>query len=102
MFARRWSQFVDCVKRYTDRCFTEARRQEFNKAVESPVDSVHQMCTVTTYQTGENSKLNYSFCWNIMDPEFGGKTLETIYQSTWYHISEGLDLHQLPQVHSAL
>lgn len=65
MFARRWSQFVDCVKRYTDRCFTEARRQEFNKAVESPVDSVHQMCTVTTYQTGENSKLNFSFCWTI-------------------------------------
>jgi len=65
MFARRWSQFVDCVKRYTDRCFTEARRQEFNKAVESPVDSVHQMCTVTTYQTGENNELNYLFCWTV-------------------------------------
>jgi len=65
MFARRWSQFVDCVKRYTDRCFTEARRQEFNKAVESPVDSVHQMCTVTTYQTGENSNLNCSLCWTV-------------------------------------
>jgi hypothetical protein len=53
---RRWSQFVDCVKRYTDRCFTESRRQEFNKAVENPVDSVHQMCTVTKYQTGELCK----------------------------------------------
>ncbi|XP_069694327.1 uncharacterized protein [Periplaneta americana] len=51
LVCRRWSQFVDCVKRYTDRCFTESRRQEFNKAVESPVDSVHQMCTVTQYQT---------------------------------------------------
>jgi hypothetical protein len=47
---------VDCVKRYTDRCFTESRRQEFNKAVENPVDSVHQMCTVTNYQTGELCK----------------------------------------------
>ncbi|KDR14897.1 uncharacterized protein LOC110834083 [Zootermopsis nevadensis] len=51
LVCRRWSQFVDCVKRYTDRCFTESRRQEFNKAVENPVDSVHQMCTVTKYQT---------------------------------------------------
>ncbi|PNF19379.1 hypothetical protein B7P43_G03630 [Cryptotermes secundus] len=51
LVCRRWSQFVDCVKRYTDRCFTETRRREFNKAVESPVDSVHQMCTVTKYQT---------------------------------------------------
>lgn len=56
MLSRRWSQFVDCVKRYTDRCFTESHRQEFNKAVESPVDSVHQMCTVTKYQTGEHCK----------------------------------------------
>lgn len=37
-----------------------------------------------------------------MDPESGGKTLETIYQSTWCHISEDLDVHQLLQVHSAL
>ena len=58
LYFRKWSQFVDCVKRYTDRCFTESRRQEFNKAVESPVDSVHQMCTVTKYQTG-----NY-YLWN--------------------------------------
>lgn len=50
---RTWSQFVTCVKRYIDRCFTESRRQEFNKAVENPVDSVYQMCTVPQYQSGE-------------------------------------------------
>lgn len=47
---RTWGFFVDCVKRYTERCFTETKRKEFSKAVESPVDSVHQMCTVPLYQ----------------------------------------------------
>nr|XP_018902410.1 PREDICTED: uncharacterized protein LOC109033975 isoform X2 [Bemisia tabaci] len=47
---RTWSMFVDCVKRYTDKCFTDQRRQEFNRAVELPVDSVHQMCTDSDYQ----------------------------------------------------
>lgn len=49
---RTWNQFVDCVKRYTDLCFTENKRKEFNKAVESPVDLVHQMCTSPDYQKG--------------------------------------------------
>lgn len=49
---RTWSQFVDCVKRYTDLCFTETKRKEFHKAVENPVDLVHQMCTSADYQTG--------------------------------------------------
>jgi hypothetical protein len=64
---------VDCVKRYTDRCFTESRRQEFNKAVESPVDSVHQMCTVTTYQTGEQCKLPINH-FLLMKPGFDFET----------------------------
>lgn len=55
---RTWSQFVTCVKRYIDRCFTESRRQEFNKAVENPVDSVYQMCTVPQYQGGERLPLS--------------------------------------------
>ncbi|XP_052128072.1 transcription initiation factor TFIID subunit 4-like isoform X1 [Frankliniella occidentalis] len=54
-----WSQFVTCVKRYIDRCFTESRRQEFNKAVENPVDSVYQMCTVPQYQ---NEYLQHATC----------------------------------------
>lgn len=49
---RKWQEFVDCVKRYTDLCFTESKRKEFNKAVESPVDLVHQMCTSSDYQQG--------------------------------------------------
>ncbi|EEB10827.1 conserved hypothetical protein [Pediculus humanus corporis] len=47
---RTWSKFVDCIKSYIDRCFTESRRNQFNKAVESPVDSIYQMCTSSTYQ----------------------------------------------------
>ncbi|XKL64035.1 hypothetical protein PGB90_004121 [Kerria lacca] len=56
---RTWSQFVDCIKRYTDLCFTENKRKEFNKAVESPVDLVHQMCTSTDYQ---NDYLKHAPC----------------------------------------
>lgn len=50
---RRWNQFVDCVHMYMDKCFTEARKKEFNKAVEVPIDSVHQMCSDIPYQTGK-------------------------------------------------
>ncbi|XP_022196042.2 uncharacterized protein LOC111053452 isoform X1 [Nilaparvata lugens] len=49
-YSRTWTQFVDCVKRYTDRCFSDIKKQEFNKAVESPIDSVHQLCTDSKYQ----------------------------------------------------
>ncbi|XP_059488813.1 uncharacterized protein LOC132204360 isoform X2 [Neocloeon triangulifer] len=48
---RTWAKFVDCVKRYTDRCFSPTRRLQFNQAVQRSVDSVHQMCTQTPYQT---------------------------------------------------
>lgn len=51
---------MNCVKDYTEKCFTERRRQEFNKAVESPVDSIHQLCTVPEYQNGKfSSGLTY-------------------------------------------
>lgn len=46
---------MDCVKRYTDSCFTENQRKEFIKAIEAPVEQVHQMCTSPDYQNGKNS-----------------------------------------------
>lgn len=45
-----WNHFVDCLKSYTDDCFTVQQRKQFNKAVESPIASVHQMCTQPDYQ----------------------------------------------------
>ncbi|GLV36978.1 uncharacterized protein CBL_02189 [Carabus blaptoides fortunei] len=45
-----WNQFVDCLKGYTDHCFTDQQRRQFNKAVENPIESVHQMCTQRSYQ----------------------------------------------------
>ncbi|KAL1131181.1 hypothetical protein AAG570_012417, partial [Ranatra chinensis] len=47
---RTWSFFVDCVKQYTDRCFTEIKREEFNKAVENPVNSIHKLCSMPDYR----------------------------------------------------
>lgn len=48
-----WNQFVDCLKAYTDRCFTPMQKKQFNKAVENPIESVHQMCTQRNYQRGK-------------------------------------------------
>ncbi|XP_065350835.1 uncharacterized protein LOC135946515 isoform X2 [Cloeon dipterum] len=48
---RTWGRFVDCVKNYTERCFSPTRRLQFNQAIQRSVDSVHQMCTQTPYQT---------------------------------------------------
>ncbi|CAH1968696.1 unnamed protein product [Acanthoscelides obtectus] len=45
-----WNQFVDCLKVYTDECFTAQQKKQFNRAVESPIASVHQMCTQPSYQ----------------------------------------------------
>ncbi|XP_018562449.1 uncharacterized protein LOC108904399 [Anoplophora glabripennis] len=47
---RTWNQFVDCLKTYTDACFTPQQRKQFNRAVESPIESVHQMCMQPSYQ----------------------------------------------------
>ncbi|KAK9500964.1 hypothetical protein O3M35_002116 [Rhynocoris fuscipes] len=50
LVCRTWSYFVDCVKQYTERCFTESRRQEFNKAVESPVSTIHKLCSMPDFR----------------------------------------------------
>nr|CAH7712292.1 unnamed protein product [Callosobruchus chinensis] len=54
-----WNQFVDCLKVYTDECFTTQQRKQFNRAVESPIASVHQMCTQPSYQ---KEYLQYAPC----------------------------------------
>ncbi|XP_057335248.1 uncharacterized protein LOC130674016 isoform X3 [Microplitis mediator] len=50
LVCRSWAGFVDCIKQYIDRCFSKQRRDQFNAAVEAPISSVHQMCSVSTYQ----------------------------------------------------
>lgn len=50
-----WNLFVDCLKIYTDQCFTDQQRRQFNRAVESPIESVHEMCTQPSYQKGTNN-----------------------------------------------
>ncbi|XP_012267394.2 uncharacterized protein LOC105692647 [Athalia rosae] len=50
LVCRTWASFVDCIRRYIENCFTEQRREQFNLAVEMPIASVHQMCSVSTYQ----------------------------------------------------
>lgn len=52
-----WNLFVDCLKLYTDDCFTEQQRKQFNMAVKNPIESVHQMCSQPSYQKG-NSDFN--------------------------------------------
>ncbi|KAK0093240.1 hypothetical protein PV326_013988 [Microctonus aethiopoides] len=56
---RTWSNFVDCIKRYIARCFSKRRIDQFNAAVEAPITSVHQMCSVSTYQA---EYLQYASC----------------------------------------
>ncbi|XP_046468701.1 uncharacterized protein [Neodiprion pinetum] len=50
LVCRTWASFVDCIRRYIENCFTEQRKEEFNSAVQLPIASVHQMCSVSTYQ----------------------------------------------------
>lgn len=47
-----WNKFVDCIRKYTDKCFNDQQRRQFNKAVENPIESVHQMCSQPHYQSG--------------------------------------------------
>nr|XP_023012306.1 uncharacterized protein LOC111502454 [Leptinotarsa decemlineata] len=54
-----WNQFVDCLKIYTDECFTDQQRKQFNRAVESPIESVHEMCMQPSYQ---KEYLQYAPC----------------------------------------
>nr|CAD7411246.1 unnamed protein product [Timema poppensis] len=48
---RLWGQFKSCVQQYTHSCFTESRRQDFDKAVEGSMEYVRQICEVSHYQT---------------------------------------------------
>ncbi|KAK4878282.1 hypothetical protein RN001_010788 [Aquatica leii] len=59
LVCRTWNNFVDCLKKYTERCFTDQQRQQFNKAIENPIQSVHQMCTQPNYQ---KEYLQYAPC----------------------------------------
>lgn len=59
LVCRTWNKFVDCLKRYTDNCFTEQQRRQFNKAVENPIESVHQMCMIPHYQKGTYARIFY-------------------------------------------
>ncbi|XP_043285906.1 uncharacterized protein DDB_G0271670-like isoform X1 [Venturia canescens] len=59
MVCRTWSNFVDCTKQYIDNCFSKRRQEQFNAAVEVPIASVHQMCSVSTYQA---EYLQYASC----------------------------------------
>lgn len=60
---RTWTFFVECVKQYTDRCFTESRRKEFNKAVESPVSSIHKLCSSPDYRS---EYMKHASCMKMM------------------------------------
>ncbi|XP_011502040.1 PREDICTED: uncharacterized protein LOC105365545, partial [Ceratosolen solmsi marchali] len=54
-----WSDFVDCIRRYIDKCFSKVRKDQFNTAVEPPIASVHQMCSISSYQA---EYLRYAGC----------------------------------------
>ncbi|XP_022693839.1 uncharacterized protein LOC111263205 [Varroa jacobsoni] len=45
-----WSDFVDCVRRYTKDCATQEQRNRFNQAVGDSVDTVHAICSSDKYQ----------------------------------------------------
>uniref|UniRef100_A0ABD2XLD0 Uncharacterized protein n=1 Tax=Trichogramma kaykai TaxID=54128 RepID=A0ABD2XLD0_9HYME len=68
---RTWSNFVDCVKRYIDKCFSKVRKDQFNSAVEPPINSVHQMCSKSSYQA---EYLQYASCIKatVIEPEHCG------------------------------
>ncbi|XP_050302691.1 uncharacterized protein LOC126740632 [Anthonomus grandis grandis] len=59
LVCRTWNKLVDCLKTYTEHCFTDQERRQFNRAVESPIESVHQMCMQPGYQ---KEYLQYAPC----------------------------------------
>ncbi|CAH0548548.1 unnamed protein product [Brassicogethes aeneus] len=59
LVCKTWNSFVDCLKFYTENCFTDLQRKQFNRAVESPIESVHQMCMQPSYQ---KEYLQYATC----------------------------------------
>lgn len=61
MVCQNWNKFVDCIRKYTDKCFNDQQRRQFNKAVENPIESVHQMCSQPHYQSGKLIISKYYF-----------------------------------------
>lgn len=59
LVCRTWNEFVDCLRAYTETCFTDMQKRQFNRAVESPIESVHQMCMQPAYQ---KEYLHYAPC----------------------------------------
>ncbi|XP_060534110.1 uncharacterized protein LOC132706660 [Cylas formicarius] len=59
LVCRTWNRFVNCLRSYTDECFTAQQRAQFNEAVKSPIDSVHEMCMQPSYQ---KEYLRYAPC----------------------------------------
>lgn len=60
MVCHNWNKFVDCIRKYTDKCFNDQQRRQFNKAVENPIESVHQMCSQPHYQAGPKKIILFS------------------------------------------
>jgi len=50
LFPKTWSEFVSCIKRYTNDCLTANQRSDFQRAVGDSINSVHKMCTNQDYK----------------------------------------------------
>jgi len=59
LFPKTWSEFVSCIKRYTNDCLTADQRADFNRAVGDSINSVHKMCTNQDYK---NDYLHHAEC----------------------------------------
>ncbi|XP_071056986.1 uncharacterized protein [Onthophagus taurus] len=73
-----WNHLINCLSTYTGKCFTYQERNQFNKAVRSSIESVHQMCnTDSGYQ---KEYLRYAPCLKstITDREHCGYEYNTL------------------------
>nr|XP_040574800.1 uncharacterized protein LOC121123737 isoform X2 [Lepeophtheirus salmonis] len=50
LFPRTWSDFIACVKKYTDNCLNNEEKTDFNRAVGDSINVVHRMCTNEDYK----------------------------------------------------
>lgn len=76
LFPRTWSNFVSCIRRYTDTCLTQDQRGDFNRAVGDSINSVHKMCTNDDYQA---DYLQHAEC-------IKEKSTDEIYCGTHYNL----------------
>ena len=78
LFPKTWSEFVTCIKQYTNDCLTSDQvimgdclkhwmtscftfqRSDFNRAVGDSINSVHKMCTNEDYKQGR--ELQFIWC----------------------------------------